>query len=92
MGSDGFVKFVEEVSQIVSAYEKINAEIETKKEKLSTLVDRLDTIIICSSCKRLRLKDGTWIDNPIDGKKELFIKDLSHGYCPECAKKIMSEI
>lgn len=92
IGNDGYVKFIEDVSKIVGAYEKINEEIEGMKRRLSILVDRLDTIVICSSCKRLRLKDGTWVDDPIAGTEALFAKHLSHGYCPTCAKKIIAEI
>lgn len=92
VGNKGFIKFVEAVDQIVNAYEEINGEIEAIKAKLSTLIDRLDTIVICTSCERMRLKDGTWIDKPIHGAKKLFARDLSHGYCPECAQKVISQI
>jgi len=92
MGTEGFVKFVLELEQIVSAYTKIDKEIIALKEKLSALLNQLDTIVICSLCKRIRLKDGTWVDNPVNSAEELFAKDLSHGYCPECAKRIISEI
>jgi hypothetical protein len=88
----GFVKFIEEVDQITHAYETVNKEIQKIKEKLSTLVDRLDLIVICSSCKRIRLRDGTWVDDPMNGSEQLYAKNLSHGYCPECARQIISEI
>jgi len=88
----GFVLFIEEIENISNLYETLNEEIGRVKEKLSALVNRLDTVVICSSCNRLRLRDGTWVDNRLESGEKLFIEDISHGYCPACAKKIIAEI
>lgn len=51
----------------------------------------LETFIpICAQCKKIRNKDGSW------QQLELYIgqhsnTQFSHGYCPECAKKAMTE-
>jgi len=46
---------------------------------------------ICSVCKKIRDQDGSW------HQLETYISDhsdtkFSHGYCPECAKKVMDEL
>jgi len=46
---------------------------------------------ICSVCKKIKDNDGTWkqMEAYIHEHSEA---DFSHGYCPECAKKVMEEI
>jgi hypothetical protein len=45
---------------------------------------------ICSQCKKIRNQGGSW------QQLEVYISEhsdtqFSHGYCPECAKKVMEE-
>jgi hypothetical protein len=45
---------------------------------------------ICSQCKKIRNQEGSW------QQLEVYIGEhsdtqFSHGYCPECAKKVMEE-
>jgi hypothetical protein len=46
---------------------------------------------ICASCKKIRDDKGYWnqIEAYIRDRSEA---DFSHGICPECAKKLYSEI
>jgi hypothetical protein len=46
--------------------------------------------MICASCKRVRV-DGTWVViEPTAIKQSMGLK-LSHGVCPECAKKLYGQ-
>jgi PAS domain-containing protein len=57
-------------------------------EDISELAELRSLLPICSSCKKIRAEDGTW------DKVETYIKahspevNLSHGLCPDCAKKM----
>lgn len=46
---------------------------------------------ICCQCKKIRNSDGTWqqIDTYICEHTDT---KLSHGYCPECASKVMKNL
>lgn len=45
---------------------------------------------ICSLCKRIRNQEGSWEQLEIYFGEHAGTQ-FSHGYCPECAKKIMAE-
>lgn len=47
-------------------------------------------MIICASCKRVQETEGKWIpiEEIISKKSDL---QLTHGICPECAKKLYGE-
>jgi preprotein translocase subunit YajC len=64
-------------------------------EKLKSALAKVKTLSgllpICSSCKKIRDDKGYW------QKVEVYIRDhseaeLSHGLCPECAKKLYPEV
>ena len=70
---------------------------ETKKvqealQKASNEIRTLHGILpICSSCKKIRDDQGCW------NQMEAYVRDrtdadFSHGICPECAKKMYSEL
>lgn len=67
-------------------------------EKNRSLTDYLNElhclrglIRICAQCKKIRDSDGHW--HPVE---EYLLKhpeaNFTHGYCPECAKKVMDQI
>ena len=45
-------------------------------------------VIECCVCKRMRA-DGRWVHRDDPGPADA---DVSHGYCPECARKAFKEI
>jgi len=57
-------------------------------EDISELAELRALLPICSGCKKIRAEDGSW------EKVETYIKahvpevSLSHGLCPDCAKKM----
>lgn len=57
-------------------------------EDISELAELRALLPICSSCKKVRAEDGSW------EKVEAYIKahvpavNLSHGLCPDCARKL----
>jgi PAS domain S-box-containing protein len=74
------------------------AALEAEREKL--IVDLQDALLriktlkglipICAACKKVRSDNGYW------QQVEVYVRDHSqadftHGYCPECAAKIISE-
>jgi AmiR/NasT family two-component response regulator len=67
---------------------RLNAELQDALAQVKTLSGLLP---ICSSCKRIRDDEGYW------NKLEVYIQEhsdvlFSHGFCPECAKKLYPEI
>ncbi|MDD2804304.1 MAG: PAS domain-containing protein [Elusimicrobiales bacterium] len=57
-------------------------------EDISELAELRALLPICSSCKKIRTEDGSW------EKVEVYIRahvpevNLSHGLCPDCARKL----
>jgi len=47
-----------------------------------------DMITACSGCDRVRQPDGTWKEQPHDNKSP----EVSHGICPECAKRLYGDL
>lgn len=73
----------------------INRDLEKSNQDLRTAlseIKQLKAIIpICSSCRKLMDDDGSW------QQLEAYFADhtdtqLSHGICPDCAKKLYPEI
>lgn len=74
------------------------AALEAEREKL--IVDLQDALLrirtlkglipICASCKKVRSDDGYW-EQVEDYVHEHSGADFTHGYCPECAAKLLSE-
>ena len=67
---------------------RLNAELQDAPAKVKTLSGLLP---ICSSCKKIRDDEGYW------NQLEAYIQEhsdvlFSHGFCPECAKKLYPEI
>jgi hypothetical protein len=89
-------------TSIKEPYKTIYAELEQSKNELeqerAQLLEALkriktleDFLPICASCKRIRLKDGSWeqIESYITQRTGSM---FSHGICPECARKLYSEL
>lgn len=63
---------------------------EQKDQALSELRVLTGLLPICASCKKIRDDEGSW------SQMESYIRDhsqatFSHGYCPECAQKALTE-
>jgi GAF domain-containing protein len=73
----------------------LNAVLGEKNASLMEYLDELQSlrglIPICAQCKKIKDSDGYWnsIEKYLINHPEA---DFTHGYCPECAKKIMDEI
>ena len=68
--------------------ERTNRELREANEKIRTLSG---LIPICAVCKKIRNDNGYW------DQLEKFISEhtdanFSHGYCPDCAKKILEDM
>jgi transcriptional regulator with PAS, ATPase and Fis domain len=66
------------------------------KEELRRYAERLEKTLggfipICSSCKKIRDDTGSWIrlETYLSARAEV---EFTHGLCPECAKKMYSEL
>lgn len=70
--------------------QKLEAENSKLIDKLQSALKEIKTlkgiVPICSYCKKIRDDKGSWtqIESYIDEHSEA---DISHGICPECAKK-----
>lgn len=86
--------FQREIDKREERLKKRAEELSTTNEKLKTSIDRVKTLSgllpICYSCKKIRDDKGYW------SKIELYIDqhtdaEISHGICPECAKKMYGD-
>ena len=72
-----------------------NAVLGEKNTSLVAYLDELQSlrglIPICAQCKRIRDSEGYWhaVEKYLINHPEA---DFSHGYCPECAKRLMDEM
>jgi two-component system cell cycle response regulator len=65
--------------------EKIYRDFLFAQEKIAKLEGILP---LCSSCKRIKGDDGQW--HPVEDYIEVKTKtSISHGLCPDCAKKLL---
>jgi ligand-binding sensor domain-containing protein len=78
-----------------AAVVRVDVEEDPRDEKLRKLekeVRRLEGLLpICSVCKSIRNESGQW------ERMESYIMrrsraDFTHGYCPECAARLMAEV
>lgn len=63
-------------------------ELEQEREQVKLLRGLLP---ICSCCKKIRADDGYWqnVETYIAGHSQA---TFTHGYCPDCAKRVLQEI
>lgn len=57
-------------------------------EDISELVELRSLLPICSSCKKVRSEAGRWEDVELYLRHRLPDSRLSHGLCPDCARKL----
>jgi PAS domain-containing protein len=57
-------------------------------EDISELSELRALLPICSSCKKIRGEDGRWERVETYIKRSIPESNLSHGLCPDCAKKL----
>ncbi len=83
---------------LISAYDTViqkNRELEAANRKLREANEKIKTLSgllpICSVCKKIRNDTGYW-DSLEKFLAEHIDVSFSHGYCPDCAKKILDEI
>lgn len=57
-------------------------------EDISELVELRALLTICSSCKKILAEDGHWDNLQSYMKKHIPESNLSHGLCPDCAKRL----
>ncbi|MFU8818594.1 MAG: HAMP domain-containing protein [Desulfurivibrio sp.] len=79
-----FDRMIDKRCQAEREREKLIAELQNALGEIKTLQG---IIPICAACKKIRDDQGYW------GQVESFIKkhthaDLSHGICPDCARKL----
>jgi glucose-6-phosphate-specific signal transduction histidine kinase len=78
---EGLLEAKREREKLIADLQKALAEIKTLRGILPT----------CLLCKKIRDDKGSW------KQMEMYIKEhseaeFSHGYCPECAKKVLEEL
>ncbi len=78
------------VSQIRDLIDR-ERQLAEEQRRLLSEVKVLETFLpICCQCKKIRNQEGRW------QQLEVYISEhagtqFSHGYCPECANKVMAE-
>jgi len=83
---------------LISAYETVlqkNRELEAANRELREANEKIRTlsglIPICSVCKKIRNDNGYWdqIEKYLSEHADV---NFSHGYCPDCAQKILDKM
>lgn len=73
----------------------MNEVLGEKNRRLSDYLDELQTlrglIPICAQCKKIKDSEGYWhsVEKYLINHPDA---DFTHGYCPDCARKILNEI
>ncbi|OPX98773.1 MAG: hypothetical protein A4E60_02982 [Syntrophorhabdus sp. PtaB.Bin047] len=96
------VKEITLLRQRIKELERLETERKLAEEEQESLILHLKEALsqakvlrgllrICSSCKRIRNDDGGWeqMEEYIRNRAEV---DFSHTYCPECARKLRSQL
>ena len=71
---------------------KLQKEVESLKKEISELKLKVTTGVlqICSRCKKIKDPHGHWLQ--LDRFLQLYTSlDTSHGYCDECAARLIAE-
>ena len=86
------IALITEQKYIRNELEILTKNLEFQVEEDTSKIKILSGILpICASCKKIRDKDDKWanLEDYIDLHSEA---KLSHGYCPECAQKILDSL
>jgi PAS domain S-box-containing protein len=88
LGTQGIARDITERKQAEEEREKLISKLQEALDNIKTMKGLLP---ICASCKKIRDDKGYW--NQI----EAYVRDhsdaeFSHGICPECAKKLYSDL
>ena len=88
LGVEGITRDVTDQKRAHETQEKLIGELKKAMTEVRTLSGLLP---ICASCKKIRDDKGYWsqIESYISEHSEA---EFSHGICPDCAKKLYSEI
>jgi CheY-like chemotaxis protein len=74
---------------------EMQAALVARNDELRQALDQIKTLQgilpICASCKKIRDDKGSWnqMEAYISSHSEI---EFSHGYCPECAQKVIKEL
>jgi PAS domain S-box-containing protein len=88
LGTQGIARDITDRKQAEEEREKLISKLQEALDNIKTMKGLLP---ICASCKKIRDDKGYW--NQI----EAYVRDhsdaeFSHGICPECAKKLYSDL
>ena len=90
-GKDAIIGTFLDITERAKAQEEREKLILELKEALAQVKTLSGLLPICASCKKIRNDQGYW------EQMEMYIRnhseaEFSHGYCPECAAKVLSEL
>lgn len=93
--SKGLLIGIHGISRDITDRKKSENELRLEKDKLQdaiTKIKKLSGLLpICASCKKIRDDKGYW--NQIESYiRDHSDADFTHGYCPECEKKIYQNL
>lgn len=68
--------------------------LEVVREALPLTAGTQDMFSICSSCKRIKVRDHAWLDvqASIDTVSRILESEVSHAICPDCIRTLYPEI
>ncbi len=90
-GKDAILGTILDITERKQAQEDRERLILELKNALAQVKTLSGLLPICASCKKIRNDQGYW------EQMEMYIRnhseaEFSHGYCPECAAKLLSEL
>jgi len=90
-GPPMFTGFVRDITERKRTEQQMQKLLEKWQEAMAKVKTLAGMIPICSSCKKIRDDKGCW------NQLEVYIREhtdalFSHGYCPDCAGKLLKKI
>jgi AmiR/NasT family two-component response regulator len=74
---------------------RLNDELQARNQELQDAIAKVQTLSgllpICTSCKRIRDDEGYW-KQVEDYIEEHSAAEFTHGYCPDCMRKLYPEL
>lgn len=86
LGDGLLLRIIQDITRILSEISQLRKEVKSLRGLVDSVLGETHIYTVCSVCKKIRLKDGSWI--PPANINNLEVNGgLSHGLCPVCAKR-----
>lgn len=91
LGEGLLLRIIQDITRILSEVSQLREEVDGLRGLINSVLGETHVYTICSVCKKIRLKDGSWIP-PANINKLEVNGGLSHGLCPVCTKRHIEQV